>query len=272
VAQKVLLFFSDDQGYGWSETYYYIGTASPPIADVLNLAAARSGMMALGVTLDYARTTSTIKRNPYLESIGYSGPPNTTSAAPDFAALLVKLQNPTLGYGRHFLRGIPQANVAEDIFFNTPLFNAGLQAWITTISGGLWGIRSTLNMAGPKTSIFNLAPNGIRGYTFFIPAAQVYTVGQTVTVHGCKVIGYNGTKTVVNAIATTLPSVGWIYTVGGAAPAANEVLTTTPYAQLQTAAYGAIGTVVVERITHRPPGRFFGQRRGRRASLVPLRQ
>jgi hypothetical protein len=272
MATKVLLFFSDNNGYGWSETYWYLGSASPPIADTSNLAYYRQAMMTSEVGLTYGRITGVVSRNPYLLNFQYQAGPQPAPSAPDFAALLVKLQNPTLGYGRHYIRGIPQNIVDEDFYTPTAQFNTAFRAWANYIQGGLWGIRSTLGTSGPKQYILSLTPTGTKGYSFVIAGAQVFAVGNTITVHGCKVVGYNGTKTVVNLTAVSTPVAGFVYQVGGGAPATAEPSSTVPWAQLQNPGYGVIGSVLPERITHRPPGRFFGARRGRRNSIVPLRQ
>jgi hypothetical protein len=273
--QKVVLTFSDTNGYGWTETYYYLGSSTPPIGDVNNLAYQRNQFLVQDASINYARITSSVKRNPYIidlnpfsSSVGALPGP----AAPDFAALLVRLIATGTGYGRHFLRGLPEANVSEDSYVATPAFNSNLLAWSNLLQGGLWGIRSTLNGAGPRVATAPPFPAGNKGYNFFVAGAQVFSVNDVIVMHGCKVIGYNGTKTVVAVNPATVPSAGFLYTVGGAAPPIGEGSNSSPYATKVNVTYGQINQVVIERITHRPPGRIFGSRRGRRNSLVPLRQ
>jgi hypothetical protein len=272
MAQKVVLTLSDDQGYGWSETYYYLGSSTPPLADTINLVYYRNQFLSATAIISYARITSAVKRNPYIIQFATSQGALAGPAAPDFAALLVRQIATSVGYGRHFLRGIPAANVQEDDYVPTPAFNSALIAWGSYLQGGLWGIRSTLNGAGPRQPVTMLSPNGNKGYTFQIVGAQVFNLGDSLVMHGAKVIGYNGTKVIVATPYANPGATGFIYTVGGAAPATTEAPSSSPWATKVNVTYGAINQVITERITHRPPGRIFGSRRGRRNSLVPLRQ
>jgi hypothetical protein len=272
VAQKVVLTLSDDQGYGWSETYYYLGSSTPPLADVINLVYYRNQFLSATAIISYARITSAVKRNPYIQQFGTSRGAIAGPAAPDFASLLVRQIASGVGYGRHFLRGIPAANVQEDDYVSTPSFNSAIIAWSSYLQGGLWGIRSTLNGAGPRIATAPPFPAGNKGYNFFVAGSQNFSVNDVLVMHGCKIIGYNGTKTVVAVNATTTPSAGFVYTVGGAAPPVGEGNNSSPYVTKVNVTYGTINQIVIERITHRPPGRIFGSRRGRRNSLVPLRQ
>jgi hypothetical protein len=86
--------------------------------------------------------------------------------------------------------------------------------------------------------------------------------------HQAIVIGYERVKT-VTAVAGAGPV---IYSVGGAAPTDVDPGTNNPYITIPAYQYVGIGSAIPERMTRRSPGRFFGQRRGRRSTTLSLRR
>lgn len=273
LTSKVVLFFRSASGYGWTETLYYIGSPSNVLTTLAPLASRRKDILAQDCALDHARISTAFARDPYYENLnpagGFNGNAPVESTA-DFEALLINLDSQAGGYGRIFLRGVPDLMVTGDNFTPTTDYLAKLNIWMTMLeSPTVWAVQSSLT-PGPKVRypITLLTPNSPRGYTFQSSALTVIQ-GQVLRVHNATITGYNGEKTVV---MTELIPGATKYTVGGAKPAVENPLGDNVYVTLVNYNYLGITRVRPERITRRSAGRPFGQRRGRQASTIPLRQ
>jgi hypothetical protein len=270
---KVVAFFKDGAGYGWSETFYYGPgpTATNLTIDVPALIRARAAILTSSSTITHARISTLTKRLPIIVQLGGgTGVPGseTPPTAPSEVALLVTLQAVGSGYLRPFLRGIPLRIVGADLYVPDPTFTANLNSFFNVLKNGLWNVVGTLG--GPPLQqpiAHSPAPNTPRGYTFTNGATSTFvgTVGQLIRVHGCRVPGYNGIKRITQVNSPT------VYTVGGASPAVadNGV---APYLTTLGSVDAAINSTVVDGLTRRGAGRPFGLSRGRKATLYSLRQ
>jgi hypothetical protein len=276
MAQRVDLLFSGESGYGWSESYWWknvIPLSSYPGA-LQTLIQARVALLANDCELNYVRLNTLYTRSPIL--IDGAGPnggalPGGTAAAsgPDFVAITLRLTGAVGGIGRLFLRGVPEVNYLGDTLqFNTFYVGAVQDFSDVLTSSGNWGIRtSAVSTPRPRLPASGLIPVAPRGYSF-LAQTSVVAMGDSIVMHNATVIGYNGRKQVVS-ITGTGP---YIVTVGGASPQASDPGTNNPYYTTILYTYPSIASTTVERVTRRSAGRFFGQRRGRRSTTLPLRR
>ena len=277
MAYKVTFFFQDSGGYGWSENYYNNGTVLNVATDAHSLADRRINILPEDASLNYIRHQTNTYRD-----VGFSaynpnpGQPNGLfpgNGLVDFTSLKTRYEA-SVGTGRIFLRTVPVQEVTEESFTPSPIFltllNAYLDALVApTLSGANWCVKTSLRGAGPPTriNVFSPAPYLPRGFTFSAPTGQI-TGLPVIRMHGCRVTGYNGLKQVTAVVVgAPLDTI----TVGGASPPVAEPLTSNPYVTLEAYAYNPIIYAIVEGVTRRSPGNFFGRRRGRRQSTLPLR-
>jgi hypothetical protein len=274
-AQRVTFLFSDQAGYGWTVSLWYLpGGLTGLNSDVTALIQAFNNIMASDIALEYVRISSGLVRAPYFVNVNPTGAPTGTgtgTSAADFVALKLRLTGVAGGIGRIFVRGISSDQYDGDNFVPTPDFFLAYGAFqATLIQGGKWGIQTNAFSGTatryPVTNMGGLLP---RGYSFQIPTNPIpLVVGSLIRMHNAVIIGYNGLKK-VTAITGTGP---YVVSVGGASPQAAEPGTNSPYFTLITYTYPAIGFTTEEGVTRRNSGRFFGQRRGRRSTVLPLRQ
>ncbi len=269
-SKKMVAFFTDATGYGWSETTYYNGPVDLPTmtTNVQNWCQARSNALTNMCMITHVRVASPIKRDPYIIQPGVNGPipgGETPPTAPSEVALLVEYQAQGIGYNRSFIRGIPERVVQADSYVPDAQFNANIQGYITFVTASIWNVVGTLGGDQTQFPVTTLIPNSPKGYSFVCPT-QTFAVGSQVQMHGAKVPGYNGRKTV-----TQQPAGSHLHVVAGAAP---------PVADSGTAQYvtvpghfdNQIGQVVIAKVSRRGAGRPFGLSRGRRPTLYSLRQ
>lgn len=274
--QRVDLLFQSESGYGWTESYYYIpGGLTLPTADITTLVADRAGLLANDCFINYIRIASGWTRSPYLFDAGYpiQAPVTGSGGGPsgvDFVALVLRLQGVAPGVGRLFMRGVPEAQYEGDAYTPSPFYASAMQDFTNDLKAtGKWAIRtSTTNAVVDRFPVTTLTPLSPRGYQFSSITNLALVAGNKIRMHQAVEIGYNGLKQV-----TGVGGVGpFIYAVGGAAPTAADSGANNPYITIPAYQYVGIGSAIPERITRRSPGRFFGQRRGRRSTTLSLRR
>jgi hypothetical protein len=266
---KTVIFFKDGFGYGWSETFYYNGslTSSQLISNVNALVNARAGFLTNTCSITHIRVNQGVKRNPaILIPGGGTGLPGneTPPTAPTEVALLFRISGGTAGYNKAFLRGIPERVVAGNNYSPDLQFTVELQFFASTLAGGNWNVQGTLGGGTERFPMSNLVGTLPRGYGFNAAGAAP-PIGSVIRVHGTRVPGYSGLKTITN-----IPAAG-SYQVGGASPPQpdNGV---APYYTIPGFFDVPVQGYAVEGLTRRAPGRPFAISRGRRQTLYSLRQ
>jgi hypothetical protein len=271
---KVVLMFSDKGGYGWSETHWYNGPTDTTSVfnNVTALVNARLTILPKDVALLRARITGPLSRDPQIIDFTEVGIPNgqyPVNSIPDWVAIQVRIDNPAVGYNRIFMRTVPSDCVTEDSY--TPAsgfslaFNNNFRNYL--VANNIWQIRSKLANPTTYSPIANLTPVIPKGMQFTGPVG-IAAVGDTIRIKGARLPFYNGIKVVTQVLALT-PTV---YYCGGATPPVADPTPSSPQAGKLIYSFAQIATITDEDITRRAPGRFFGQRRGRRATYIPLRQ
>jgi hypothetical protein len=273
-AQRVDLLFSNTEGYGWSESYWNIGTVMTGYnAALQNLVLNRADILADNAQIEYIRLQNSYSRSPILLNAQAAGPTPGTAGdeGPDFVSAVIRTTGMFGGIGRIFLRGIPQAQYDGDDFNFDPGYSTAMTTFLNGLVGAaIWAIRTaTVQAMRPRYAISNLSPLAPRGYTFTMTTSPPFTAGQFIRVHQAVEVGYNGLKQVVAVLGSSSP---YSVQVGGVAPGAPDTGTENPYITLINYTYSQITAAIPERITRRSPGRFFGQRRGRRSTTIPLRR
>jgi hypothetical protein len=273
-AQKINFLFSAESGYGWSETYYWLGTALVALnAAVNNLLFARAAILSTDAQIDYVRLASPYSRSPILLDAQASGSivgTGGSTSGPDFVSLVMRLQGNAGGIGRLFLRGVPEDQYTGDQLTFAPFYGAALTDFLQELTQtGNWGVQtSTVQAPRIRYNATALTPLSPRGYSFLLQASPSWTVGQFIRMHQAVNVGYNGLKQAVS-ISGAGP---YTINVGGAAPNAADSGANNPYITVINYTYPIITGATFERISRRSPGRFFGQRRGRRSTTLPLRR
>lgn len=272
---RAQLFFQNGSGYGWSENYWNNAASSETAALQLAYALGRTrlGMCTVDVTLPWVRISSPGNRRAvriyeFSQAGGQSGRINQP-ANPDFTALLVRLTTNEDNVWSHlFLRGIPQNAAVGDIYVPTAPFNTAFRQWLSlmTNANNGWSVRSVAVSPPPPQTITAIVAGSPRGMQLTLQTPAPYTRGNQVRISGVgrSMIGANGYKQVE---VTTSGSAVYL---GGASPSGTftGTATITPL----TAQLYQVTDIDIKRPTHRPGGRFFGLRRGRRSTTLPLRQ
>jgi hypothetical protein len=275
MAQRIDFLFSNSGGYGWSESYWNtVSPLTPPYTAINLILAARAYILATDCQINYVRIQSAYSRSPLLLDAEFPNPGPVFGAAtgasgPDFVALVLRVSGALQGVGRIFLRGVPEAEYVADGFNFSPTYLGALNNFTNMlISGGIWGIRtSSIIGARPRLAASALTPVSPRGYSF-VAQTNVVSPGSVIVMHQATTVGYNGRKQVVGITGAGPYTV----TVGGAQPQAPDSGMNNPYYTTVAYSYPLITNAVYERISRRSPGRFFGQRRGRRSTTLPLRR
>lgn len=271
---EIIATFKDSYGYGWSERHWLDwGTSQTVLNDRLaTYYAMRVKILSNDCELNRVRVSSGQYKNPYIFELNPNpGSPNGQVPGPavaDFARLIVRWQGQG-GYGRTFLGGIPQKYIVGDSFIPDAAYLAAMQNFILSFFGQGWVVNSTIATGKPqKYAASNLTKLTPRGYTFDVQTG-LFTVNDILRMHGATVPGYNGQKTVVNISFSTPNDT---VTVGGGSPAVDEPTGTATFVTKEIESWVYINQGNYEQVTRRSAGRPFGQRAGRRASTVPLRQ
>jgi hypothetical protein len=277
MVQRINFLFSSDSGYGWSETYWYLGSPLSTITpEVTNLLNARAAILGTDCSINYVRMSTGYYRSPLLfdangTGFGVIDGAGGGTTGPDFVALVMRLQGNPAGIGRIFLRGIPESYYEGDtINLLPPAFDAVQNFGNALLTDFTWGVRTTtVNTPSIRYNAATMAPSSPRGYSFSAPLIPPgLAVGSTITMHQCINVGYNGRKIITNMVG----SAPTLITVGGASPQAVEPGTNNPYFTFPPINFNPIMGFNPERISRRAPGRFFGERRGRRSTTLPLRR
>lgn len=273
MSTKIVLFFEDSTGYGWTETFYYNGIINPNgiNADITQLVQARAGILTSTCSILRIRAQTATKRLVTLIQIGGGGgvpggemPPTM----PSEVALLLDLSANPVGYNRAFLRGVPERVIQADSYIPDAAFIAEANNLLNVVTNLKWNAQGTLG--SPVTqypfaanSFLPVSPRGFQALNTTLAAA----VGDKVRIHSTKVPGYAGIKT-VTAVSPTTPG---LYTFGGAAPGAADP-STNAYATKIVRFDAPITNAFISGATRRGAGRPFGVSRGRRSTLYSLRQ
>lgn len=271
---QLILFLVDGYGYGWSEVYWMFSSDPTLLLPyITSLIGIRNSILSNDcATVSYRLSTGNY-RAPIIGNANPSGSGAPTGqvagpAAADFARLILRWMAPK-AVGRTFLGGIPQAYVVGDNFLPSVNYYKALNAFIGYISGGVFNMRSTIFNGKPaRVNATTFLPYMPKGFSFQAGTGTV-PQGSIIRVHQCLVPGYNGTKTVVKVVSGSGSDT---IVVGGGMPAAADPGTNNPFVTLENPVFVTITSGIWENITHRPAGRPVGQRRGRRASTVPLRR
>jgi hypothetical protein len=268
---RLTLFFRSPDGYGWSETYNYNGgTSDPTMLTNLNiLINARIGILTSSCVISHARVATTTKRNPRIFALtptsgvaGLETPPTDAEEV----ALMVRLNAGITNFNRIFVRGIPERVTQANSYIPDSTFAAEMLVYLTLLQSGLYNAVGTIGSPTVTFPMGALTPLLPRGYSFTLPTPAL-TVGQRIHVKLSKIFGYNGFKTVTQIIAVTPP----IIHVGGASPNAPDT-TGSPVLSTVTVQDNPITAAFVQGVTRRAAGRPFGPSRGRRQTVLSLRQ
>lgn len=273
MASRLTVFFLKDQdGYGWSEKYYWNGNVTsgtlPP--DVSNLYNARLGMACTTVFLTHIRIASLTKRDPFIFPINDgAGAPGTIGddQQPAEVALLTHYEGVSQGFNRNFIRGIPETVTSADHYTPTPAFTAAVANYrAALVDSGTFNVQGTLGSPSAQhsiTSLVGVPPRGVVMTSTDDPGA----VGDQIRVHGAKVPGYNGLKNIVQKTGAG----PFITTLGGAAPPAAAITSGAYFTKIVR--YDTqVADFFIEAVTRRAAGRPFGVSRGRQVTLYSLRQ
>lgn len=274
-ASQIVLDLQDGAGYGWSERYWFnwAGQISQLNQYMTSFLGVRNAVLANDCQTVRIRVSQGSYRNPIvIDGNGSSsGAPTGTAPGPataDFTRLIIRWSSSN-AIGRTFLGGVPAAYIVGDEFIPTATYLKNLTNFFAFLSGGGWYLQSTTGGVKPTPlPVTGLAPTSPRGYVFTLPNGTL-AIGNTIRMHQALVIGYNGSKTVTGI---TLTGTTQLVAVGGAAPADVETDGTATFITIENPSQYAITGGIFEQVTHRPAGRPFGARRGRRSSTVPLRR
>lgn len=275
--QKIDLLFSNVDGYGWTESYYYgPGGLTVPNISLLTLITLRAALLSSDSQINFIRLANIYTRSPFLYDAAYPaagavlGNSGETSG-PDFVALVLRLQGIPFGVGRLFLRGVPENEYTGDQLLPTVPYQAALNDFTAFLSSGsVWCLntssQNTVITTYPVTSLLPLSP---RGYQFTSTTALPgVSVGKLIRMHQAIIIGFNGLKKVTKIVG----SGPVIYSVGGAKPQAQDDGSNNPFVTVPVYQTPVINIATPEGISRRNAGRFFRQRRGRRSTTLSLRQ
>ena len=224
-AQSIQLLFGSDLGYGWSETYWNIGSPKNSIdAQMTALINGRASILTNGAAINYVRMQTTFSRSPLLLNPSPSGTVTGQAGAegPDFVCIDLRLTGVFGGIGRFFLRGIPQAEYDGDQINFDPAYNAAFQTYLDAlVNPGVFAIKtSTVTAPRPMYPAQALTPLQPRGYSFTTATNPGLVVGSTIRMHQAQTVGYNGVKQ-VTSVSGAAPA---LIFVGGAAPDRKSVV------------------------------------------------
>lgn len=272
MSNRVTLFFRANSGYGWSESYYTSATGSLLTTQISALISRRMQLSGTDVSCTHARINTGSKRLVQVLTAGGGSGIQGSQPTPTCAeevALTVLLQATTFQYNRKFLRGIPERVVSENTFVPDSPYTTVLSNYLTFLTSSGFSIQGRLGKAGPVSPILTLTPTPPRGVNLTVdPTFGPVNVGDLVKIAQVAIPGYNGFKVVQKVTA----GASILIMLGGAAPAATPPVgqgIVTPY--LAPFDLG-LATAVVEGVTRRAAGRFFGLSLGRRKTLYSLRR
>jgi hypothetical protein len=272
--QKLTIFFSSTEGYGWTEKYYFSGAQTGDLltAYMRTVAHERAMFLTSDGSLERFRLQSTHKRDPMIFDFendpACKGQLDGTQNNSD-NAVLARMEATGVGYNRILIRGILDGDVNQNVFTPSTAWLSGWMAWVAEIrDSGNWSVVATVDnpqMPITPTLVSQNSPKGIR---VTLAGTDSLPVPSQVLVKGSSVFGYNGVKNVTRGPTATQPNV---YLLGGARPQsppnALDAITLTPKAPLDA----KVTDFFYERFTTRAAGRPFGQRRGRRPTTFSLR-
>jgi hypothetical protein len=275
MARKMTVFYSQTTGFGWSEQYKLAETTDENTAIVVakQFVAQRIKLLTNTSQVNWVRIRSDKRRDPwiiapssFLSVVGIiPEPPNR-----DSDALLLRMETPNVGYNRVFLKGIPDAAIQNDKWVKTPETVAGVNALTNLILTNTAFVVSA-NVDNPQPPVLiqqlKVVPNG--GFTFVTAdPGDTFANGSRIRISGATTFGYNGVKTIVDQQGDAPV----VYKVGGANPRVDNPAGEMVFAKLLQPMDGRTQFAFIEGATQHKSGRPFGLTRGRRSSVLPLRQ
>lgn len=274
-AGRTTIFFSSSEGYGWTENYWFNGSQTGDALTnyMISIAHKRALFLTSDSQLERIRVQGTHKRDPLI--FDFENDPAcigqlAASVNNSSNAVLTRIESTDVGYNRNLIRGIPDADINQNVFEPDPNWLAGWNIWKTEIrDSGNWAVVANVDNPQPPKIPATLDQGSPRGIKVTMNGGDTLPFPGKVRVSGSSVFGYNGVKNVVLGPVQLGPN---LYMLGGARPQGpintGDTITITPLIPLE----GPPTDMFYERFTSRNPGRFFGQRRGRRVSVIPLRR
>jgi hypothetical protein len=272
---KLQMFFTTPEGYGWSEDYNWSGGIGNPnnLQPVLdNFATKRLAFASADVVLVWIRIATQYKRDPliydYTPRAGFKGAINTR-VNDVMNAVLIRIESNGTGYNKLFTRGVPDTVVIANEFVPDSEWLGGFNAFQSyVLNSGNLAVVASVDNPNPPVPIASLSQGDPKGIIMVLkPTFSVPFPGK-VRITGASFVGYNGVKNVIdgppNQAALT-------YILGGARPNANQPAANAMKATPITPTAGLPTACFYEGLSTRKPGRFFGQRRGRARTTLSLR-
>jgi hypothetical protein len=272
---KLQVFYTTREGYGWSEDYNWSGGIGNPnnLQPVLdNFLNKRLAFMSADVQVLWIRIASAHKRDPliydYASRTGFQGAINT-SVNDVNNAILVRIESNGTGFNRLYTRGVPDNVVNANEFSPDSTWLAGWAQFQTYVlnSGNLAVVANVDNPQTP-VGIASLSQGDPKGIIAVLKPTFSLAFPGKVRITGASFVGYNGVKNVLdgppNQAALT-------YVLGGARPNANNPAASNLQATPLVSLSGLPTACFYEGLSTRRPGRFFGARRGRARTTLSLR-
>jgi len=237
---------------GFSETWYYEGTAADTNRAADNFAKRRSGFLTRTAAVIGWRI-QVIGGSAQVVKTRYPGVLATGADIPQMAVSCKCKGSGVPNVKRFQVRGVPDSNVVNGDFEPTQAFQAAFDAWAGTL--GLWRFRAK-DLAAPRVRIVSIAADG----TFALAGAITFNVGSTIDILRCKNnAGVNVSGSYYVSVKTDGQN-GKFLNWGG------SVVALKGEARAQTITYPLVDnqTVVLEKVTTRKVGRPFDLYAGRR--------
>lgn len=272
---RVTLFYSY-AGYGMTESWYTNLSGFNLTQQISSYLLARMGLSVFAFEFVYARVTFANSNRlvsfyaPSTPGFTVHGSFGTAGVAPT-TALLYRYECTDTSGGRIFIHGAPASEFQNQQYVPTAPYAAAVLNFTSQLQSGGFPIffqNIQPNLISDRLKITSLAPLSPRGYTITPAVATAVTPGDVITVGGlgASISGAAGRK-----VVTVVPTGGATFNVGGATP--NGTYTGgNGYYQVAIFLYQQILSAYVLRATEHRVGRVFGQSRGRRANLIPLRR
>lgn len=271
---EMVVFFTSTNGYGWSETYRYFGSATGDLltAGMNFLVNMRRAWLSLDAGITRIRMQSQYKRDPLI----FTYNPVTTGAGQQGDtcnnsdnALLIRSEAPDIGFNRQLVRGIPDRLVTNNRFTPDSAWQTPFDAWKNFVkTSGYFGIEANVDNPQPPEQVTSMVQAFPRGFRITMTNDTSIIPGNRVRVAGASVFGYNGVKNIVASEAPVAPRI--LYAGGATPPADNPIADRVTVTQL-IPRVGALTEYFVEQFTTRKAGRPFGQRLGRARTRLSLR-
>jgi hypothetical protein len=285
MAVKITFVFNDGS-QSISESWYaaVTGFANVPSQDIFDYVKNRMNISGVNTRFQYCRvsTVGTFRRvqNYYPSQLPANVPqtgtyiangnPHDAPDGSDFSgtALLVRKNEPGGSFARVFMRGVPDSIIVQGGQYLVP---AGYQAlftvWAAQVVGRNWGWASRPAPPFPPQTISGAAQNAdgtirftLAGQLFGAPFGPQLTANASIA-NAVANRNLNGPLIVRPIDATHCDTIRQIAL--GAFASVNAVMRVIVGINVVQ-----VNSLVIERVTRRAPGRFFGGSPGRRRNRI----